>query len=293
MARVGVSNFYYAPLIQDDISGVAYGAPVRIPGLISLSITPSSNTTTLYADNGPAEVAESMGEITVEVDLKDLPVEHQAALLGHTLVNGMMISAANDTAGYVALLFEGLKANGKKKFVKLLKGKFAIPVDSYETKTDNVSYQTDKISGKFVIRDFDSKWKYTAEEDAADYVASVGTGWFTSVEASADTTPPTVACVPANGASNVAADVDIVLTFSEAVAVSTFAVGESFIVRKGDGTAVDGVGSWNTGHTVYTFNPSANLTAGAAYNVIVTKAVKDIAGNALAAVNEFGFSVQA
>lgn len=182
MSRVGVSNFYYAKLTQDTTEGIAYDAPVRIPGLISISITPASNTNTLYADNGPAEVAESLGEITVEVDLKDLTIEHQAALLGHSVTAGVMTSSASDVAPYVAILFEGLKANGKKKFVKLLKGKFAIPNDSYETKKDSVTFQTDKISGKFVIRDYDGKWKLTAEEDATGYVEATGTGWFTEVE---------------------------------------------------------------------------------------------------------------
>lgn len=290
MSRVGVSNFYYAKQTKDDITGVTYDAPVRIPGLISVSISPASNTNTLYADNGPAEVAESLGEITVEVDLKDLTIEHQAALLGHTATGGVMTSAAGDVAPYVAILFEGLKANGKKKFVKLLKGKFAIPNDSYETKKDSVTFQTDKISGKFVIRDYDSKWKYTAEEDAADYVAEVGANWFTAVEADADVVAPTVACVPVDGASGVAAAADVVLTFSEAMATSTLVAGESFVLQKNDGTQVAGAGAWNTGHTVYTFNPTESLSAGT-YNVIVTKAVKDLAGNALAAVNEFTFTV--
>ena len=70
MSRVGVSNFYYAKQTKDDVTGVTYAAPVRIPGLISVSISPASNTNTLYADNGPAEVAESLGEITVEVDFE-------------------------------------------------------------------------------------------------------------------------------------------------------------------------------------------------------------------------------
>lgn len=182
MSRVGVSNFYYALQTKDDVTGVTYAAPVRIPGLISVSISPASNTNTLYADNGPSEVAESLGDITVEVDLKDLTIEHQAALLGHTVTAGVMTSANSDVAPYVAILFEGLKANGKKKFVKLLKGKFAIPNDSYETKKENVSFQTDKISGKFVARDYDGKWKLTAEEDATGYLEATGTGWFTAVE---------------------------------------------------------------------------------------------------------------
>ena len=83
------------------------------------------------------------------------------------------------------------------------------------------------------------------------------------------------------------------IIIAEFVTIHKNIVGESFILQKNDGTQVAGTGAWNAGHTVYTFTPSANLTAGATYNAIVTKAVKDLAGNALAAVNEFTFTVQA
>jgi len=182
MSRIGLTNFHYAPLLTDTAEGATYGPPVAVPGIITASVNPASSSATLYADNAPAEVGNTLGEITVEIALKDLPIEHQAALLGHTVVAGVMTSAGTDVAPYVAIMFEGLKASGKKKFVKLLKGMFNVPNDTYETKKESINFQTDKITGKFVVREFDSKWKLTAEEDATGYLPATGSAWYTSVE---------------------------------------------------------------------------------------------------------------
>jgi len=93
-----------------------------------------------------------------------------------------MKSNANDVAPEVAILFESLKANGKKRFVKLLKGTFSEPDDTNKTKEDKIAFQTQKISGKFVIREFDGDWKHTTDEDAVGFVAGTGTAWYTAVE---------------------------------------------------------------------------------------------------------------
>lgn len=182
MAKVGLSNFYYAINTADTSSAVTYSAPVKIAGLISADIKTGADTATLYADNGPAEVASSLGEITVDIELKDLSLEAQAALLGHTITAGVMVNDTDDTAPYVCIMFESLKSNGKKRFVKLLKGKFSEPDDTNKTKEDKISFQTQKISGKFVAREYDGLWKRTTDEDATGYVAGTGAAWYTSVE---------------------------------------------------------------------------------------------------------------
>ena len=182
MAKIGLSNFYYAPNTKDDHTGVTYGAPIKVPGIISADIKTGSDISTLFADNGPAETATALGEITVDIELKDIPLEVQAILLGHTITTGVMENNVNDIAPDVAIMFESLKANGKKRFVKLLKGKFQEPDDTNKTKEDKISFQTQKISGKFVIRQFDGAWKKTTDEDATDYVSATGAAWYTSVE---------------------------------------------------------------------------------------------------------------
>jgi len=289
MAKIGVSNFYYALVTADAAGGLTYSAPVAVPGLTQLDIKTASDTATLYADNGPYETASALGEITVDIDLADLDLATQAALLGHSLSGGVMVLNANDVAPNVAIGFKGLKGNGKYRYVWLLKGTFAEPDDTYKSKGEKVEYQTQKITGKFVITAYDGNWKRIADEDAAGYSATVGTNWFTSPLGSGDTTPPTVTCVPADGASGVGATDNIVLTFSEEMDISSLVIGESFVLQKADGTDIAGAGAWTTGNTVYTFNPAPSLSG--AHNIIITKAVKDLAGNKLAAVNVFNFTV--
>lgn len=291
--KVGVSKLYYAVCTSDTVDGVTYGTPARLQKVASVDVKTGANTATFYADNGPAETATALGEITVDISLGDLTLDEQAILLGHSIVGGVLQKHVDDTAPYIALMFEGLKSNGKKRFKKLLKGQFSEPDDSYKTKADKPEFQPMSITGKFVRRDYDGLWDKTADEDSIDYVASIGTNWYTSVEGSADVTAPTVTCVPANSATNVAVTADIVLTFSEAMMASSLVVGSSFILQKSDGTQIAGAGVWTVGNTVYTFNPTASLAAGSSYNIIVTQAVKDLAGNALAAVNVFNFGTAA
>ena len=185
MSKIGCKNFYYAKLTKDDATGVTYETPKHIAGLISLGVKPASNTGTLYADNAPLETATTLGEITIDLDTADLPVEDEAALLGHTVVKGVITHSKDDIAPYVAIMFEGTKANGGTRYKKLLKGKFAEPEDSVETKKENISFQTRKISGKFVARTYDGEWARTADTDGTGYEPDTGAAWYTSVEPTA------------------------------------------------------------------------------------------------------------
>jgi len=182
MAIVGVSNFHYAKQLTDTLTGTTYDAVKKISGVVNLDVKPGSSSATLYADNGPADTATTLGEIAVSIELKELPLEDQAALLGHTLAAGVMTSKTSDVAPYVAIAFEGLKSNGKKRYVKLLKGMFQEPDDSYKTKDDKVNFQTGKIEGKFIMRTYDEQWKRTADEESADYLPATGTAWYTAIE---------------------------------------------------------------------------------------------------------------
>ena len=180
MAKIGVSGFHYAKNTKDDAAGVTYAAPVAVKKLKEIIIKTASDTVTDYADNGPSEVASSLGEITVEISLSDLTLEDQAALLGHTIAEGVMTYNADDTAPDVAIGFVGLKSNGKKRYVWLLKGKFQEPDDTYKTKGDKIEFQPQALTGKFVIRDFDGDWKKLADEDATGFLPETATNWFTT-----------------------------------------------------------------------------------------------------------------
>ena len=57
MPKVGLSDLHYALLTADSGTAVTYGAAVAVAGLIDASIKVASDTTILFADNGPSGVS--------------------------------------------------------------------------------------------------------------------------------------------------------------------------------------------------------------------------------------------
>jgi len=282
--QIGFRDLYYALLTSDTVSGVTYGAPVRVPGAIAAKINPKSNIDFLYSDDGASETITSMGGLDVEIEMKDLDIETQAALLGHTVANGVLQKKTTDIPPYVALGFRSIKSNGKYRYVWLYKGKFAEQDQEYKTMEEKPSPMTPKIKGAFVKRDFDSMWQSIADEDSPTYTSAVGTNWFTTVGTGpADTTPPTISSVvPANNATAVAVSTAITWTFSEALLPITVNA-SNFLVTKNDGTSVAGTVSLDGTQKIVTFTPSANLGATSTFLAIATTNVADVAGNKLAA----------
>ncbi|MBH8605989.1 major tail protein [Thermoactinomyces sp. CICC 10521] len=278
--QVGLRDLHYAILNQDDANGVSYDTPVKISGFINAKITPTTNSETLYADDGPAEVATSLGEITVELQVKDLPLDVQAALLGHTVSDGMLIKNADDQAPYVAIGFRSLKSNGKYRYVWLYKGKFTTPEAEFQTKEDKPTFQTPTISGSFLKREYDGAWQVVGDEDMPGF--NKADTWFDSVvNASSDTNAPTVMVTPADGATGVAVTSNIVWTFDEPIQESTVTPANFFVVDS-TGAEVAGTLSLSADKTTVTFDPTSDLTSATSYTAIATKNVKDLAGNSLA-----------
>lgn len=181
MAKVGVSNLHYAIQQTEDTATTpaTYGTPVAVKGTVNVDVQVASETATLYADNGPYETAAGMGEITVSLELADLSLADQAALLGHTVDNqtGQLDKKTTDTAPYVALMFEFLMANGKKRATKLYKGKFTEPGETGKTKEAAPSLQTQTISAAFVQLKNNNLW-----ESVKDFDADASTdSWYASV----------------------------------------------------------------------------------------------------------------
>lgn len=183
MATVGLKNLYYAPLSSDNSSGATYGAMKRIAGAIQVDINPSITFNTLYGDDAPFATDSSMTEITVTVETADLPIEDQAALLGHEVdsTTKQLIAKASDTAPYVAIAFEAKKHNGQTRYVKLLKGRFSPSQETIQTKGESVNFTTPQMEGRFVAREYDGQWKRVADSDNTES-ATVIASWYTSVE---------------------------------------------------------------------------------------------------------------
>ncbi|WP_067924878.1 major tail protein [Alicyclobacillus shizuokensis] len=177
---VGLDNLHYAIISKDDETGVEYGEVKSVGKSVSASIQPKSNSATLYADDGPAETATSLGEIQVDLEVASLPTSVVADLLGATVgSDGVLIQKSTDNAPYVAIGFRSKKSNGKYRYVWLLKGKFAPLQEDYKTQEDSPSFQTEKISGTFIRRDYDNAWQVRGDEDDPTFTG--GPTWFNAV----------------------------------------------------------------------------------------------------------------
>lgn len=177
MSKVGISNLHYAKMTTEDTATTnpVYGT-IQAPscGIVSADVQVSSNTAKLYADNILWDSETAMGDITLNLDVADLPLSVQADLLGHTYDStaGTLIKKSTDTAPYVAIGFEFLMASGKKLCVWLYKGKFEEPNQTGNTKGENTEFQTNSITGTFASLkgggDNKARWQYSQEVAAAD-----------------------------------------------------------------------------------------------------------------------------
>ena len=179
---IGVDNFHIAKLLTDPVSGRAtYDDILSFPWLQSVSIEPQSDETTLYADNQAVDTADVTSRYNLTIDTATLPLEYRALLLGHTIENGVMTVTSEDTAPYFAVMFETTKRNGKRRYVKFLKVKFAEPSETAQTKEEGITYNTPSMTATAIYRN-DKKALYQADEEADGYTASVGENWYTSVD---------------------------------------------------------------------------------------------------------------
>lgn len=179
--RIGLRDVYYALLTTDDYAtGVQYGTPVRIAGAITANINPNPSLETLFADDGPMEVAATLGNIELELNLANIPTAVRAALLGHTISDGKLVKKSTDTAPWVALGFRALKSNGNYKYVWLVKGKFSPSAEDHATRGDTVEFQTPTINGSFVKRDFDDVYEINGDTDDVAFTSGMAAAWFTA-----------------------------------------------------------------------------------------------------------------
>jgi hypothetical protein len=108
--------------------------------------------------------------------------------------------------------------------------------------------------------------------------------------AAPDTKPPTVNFTnPVNATSGVALNRKVTATFSEAMDPATIAAAFT-LENTTTPAAVAGAVTYDVANRVATFAPTGNLTASNSFRASIATAVKDLAGNALAANKVWAFS---
>jgi phi13 family phage major tail protein len=189
---IGLTKLHYAILTTDrapktdsptDPGELVYEDPVRLPGAITANFSPNASNDTLFADDGPYDTASTLGAMSLELNVADIPPRHRAVLLGCTYdeTTGMVKDSANDIPPYLAVGCAVKKSNGSDRLIWYLKGKFAAPDDNNQTKSDSINWNTPTITGNLLKRDYDDQWRYSVDTDDEAYTGDKVdfTEWFT------------------------------------------------------------------------------------------------------------------
>lgn len=164
-ATTGIKKLVYAIMTDELLE--TYDTVKEAPPLISIKVSPKVETATLYADNKAVETATSVGDIAIDIETQDMPLEVQADFLGHALdpLTGTMVYNVDDEPPYMALGYQRTKGNGKSRYVWLHKVKFQEIEEEGKTKEDKVTFQTPKITG-LAMADKNGDWKTVGDQDS-------------------------------------------------------------------------------------------------------------------------------
>lgn len=235
--------------------------------MAKVAISAEENVATdASAGDAVVDVAYSGVRGTCSVTLEDITKENVADALGGTVSGSGVIVSGSMEPVYKTLYIRGAYMDGTAALWHVKK--------AYCKPGAEVGLSNEQML-------LEAEWTLMADSNGE---------LFEMQPISDDTTAPTFTCVPADAATGVAADANIVFTANEAIRTEDVTAG-NFFVMKADGTVVAGALSIGTSNTVVTFNPSSNLSTGASYIAVANAGVRDTAGNPTASQTVFNFTV--
>ncbi|MCY8025661.1 major tail protein [Bacillus sonorensis] len=164
----GLKGVRFAPLKEVDGLYVA-SKIIDYQYAINAKVNTDTSTEKQYADDKLVDMAVSTGSTKLELEMRDLPMEILAELLGIEEKDGLYMFKKNIIPPWVAMTFYGPKANGKNRHVGLVKGRFSLPDEEWKTKEEKTDFQTVKLSAEFMEREQDEVFKVLADEDSPNF----------------------------------------------------------------------------------------------------------------------------
>ena len=179
MAKIGLNNFRFGILTEGADGTPSYAGAIKPAKAVSCSVDVTNNEAALYADDSLAESDTSFNNGTVTMGIDDEDQSTMATLLGHKVVDDVMIRNADDVAPYVGLgrIIVKMVNNVMKYKVEFLnKVKFSEPSQEDQTKGENVEFTTSEIEGK-VLKLKNGDWSrtktFSSQADALAYLESL------------------------------------------------------------------------------------------------------------------------
>ena len=105
--KFNISNAHYALLNQNDNGEVTFGTPVPLPGAVSLSLDPTGEPESFYADGIEYYVINNNQGYDGDLELAIIPESFRTDVLMETAdSNNVLVENSNSQTGHFALLFE-------------------------------------------------------------------------------------------------------------------------------------------------------------------------------------------
>jgi phi13 family phage major tail protein len=163
-SRVGLRDVIFWKLKTDTATTLTYesAAETETVDAIDVSIShANADPDILYANDIENDVLYPDTELTVTLEVKELPLSLQAKLLGNKVgTKNEIVEVAGATPPYYAMGFKSAKRDGNDRYVWLVKGR-AQPLDEqFHTKEKTPTRQNDTISLTFIKRTNDDVFKY-------------------------------------------------------------------------------------------------------------------------------------
>lgn len=285
---VGVDSVHFAKITKDDETEYTPEVPRYLAPVAEIAGEPEINNTTTYYDNKAANNYVTEGKTELQITVSNIPAALAAEILGkhYDATTGRVYDDGAASPPECALGFRYNMGTDGFRYYWYLKGTFSGGAEEASSKKENVDIKTYQLT--FTAVTTTHEWEIDGKNkalkriyaDTSD-VTFDATGWFDQVQTPDSVGAPTAVAlssiVPADDATAVAVDSNIVLTFNNRIA------SEAVTVIKSDGTIVAGTKSWDSTGKILTFDPTANLDASSTY-IVAVNGVVDIYGQALEAV---------
>lgn len=210
--RIGLKDVVYAVLDEstDVVGGTPiYGTVYPLANTLDLSFDPGSSSASLFADDGLAFSAETVGEMKITLGNADILPEDMARILGHTYANGQVVDNTLDQSPYIALGAKMLRS-GKDStnlvydYVWMYKCKLSKPKFDAKTKGASIEYQTPMLEGLVAKLTSSGNYRMRMRTDDPNAVAATLSGFFTTVTLpSASLTAVTVGTITGDDSDNI------------------------------------------------------------------------------------------
>ena len=187
MATIGLDKLFYSKITEDEDGNETYAVPVSLAKAMTAELSVELAETTLYADDGAAEIVKEFQSGTLSLGVDDIGAAVAEDLTGAKIDdNKVLISASEDGGAPVAVGFRAKKANGKYRYFWLYRVKFGIPATNLTTTGESIEFSTPTIEGTVLRRNkVDSKgnhpWKAEVSEDDTGVAADTISNWYKEV----------------------------------------------------------------------------------------------------------------